>query len=204
MSKTLWVTLYSGHDIKEKYKHEKLFSLYQSWDIESARAYLSKHIWYFIQQAWWAVNEELYARTFAEAFNLIDEQVQKQIEKMWSDINYIKSGRYLVLRLRWQLLNTQIKDKKTLETEYVKPEDEDESLFWTDTDLIHSHFSNLWITDEEKEVFLLKHSWLWEEAIRKEVKLSRGRYRNLLNRAKKKLANYYQSQWINETSYHAT
>ena len=34
MSKSLGITLYSGEEeVKERYKHEKLFELYRSWDL---------------------------------------------------------------------------------------------------------------------------------------------------------------------------
>lgn len=112
-------------------------------------------------------------------------------------INPIKMWRYLIWRLWWHLMNLHREQIRKAPIENIHTDDIPTNLVdEIDMDMTHQFLWNIWMTEDECNMIWCRSHWMWEKNILDITWWTRPYYRRMQNKIKKKLADYYYSQWI--------
>lgn len=199
MGKWFWISILTEQK-KEKYTHQKLLELYLIDPLEWRR-YLHEHIWYFISHTRRNVYGRDYDYIASEAIYLIDQQITKQIKKFHPGINPVKLWRYLIMRLRWHLMNlhsSTVKNQSDSIDEFSIDNYPCTMIWYDDFD---DSLESIWLNEIEVKVISMKVRWRWEREIFDLLNINRATLKYHYNNGIEKVKKFYLSQWIwNETN----
>lgn len=93
-------------DVDEKmYDHNKLLSLYQT-DVNEARSYLDKHVWYFLDRVSWKISQYELDEMRSFAIAVVDEFAQRQLVKRDVLLDYPEANDIIPTKERKRVIDS--------------------------------------------------------------------------------------------------